>query len=79
MTNPTGRWAGIDHVQLAIPVGAEDVARAFYVDVFGLVEVALVRQDLTDVQRRRGCANDVTHLVTKLAAALEVGECVVPL
>lgn len=40
MTNPTGRWAGIDHVQLAIPVGAEDVARAFYVDVLGLVEVA---------------------------------------
>ena len=42
MTNPTGRWAGIDHVQLAIPVGAEDVARAFYVDVFGLVEVDIV-------------------------------------
>ena len=31
-------WVGIDHVQLAIPVGGEDVARAFFVDVFGLTE-----------------------------------------
>lgn len=34
------RWRGIDHVQLAIPVGAEDVARAFYEGVLGLAEVA---------------------------------------
>lgn len=33
-------WCGIDHVQLAIPVGAEGRARAFYVDVLGLTEVA---------------------------------------
>ena len=33
------RWRGIDHVQLAIPVGGEDVARGFYVDVLGLTEV----------------------------------------
>jgi catechol 2,3-dioxygenase-like lactoylglutathione lyase family enzyme len=33
------RWLGIDHVQLAIPVGAEDRARAFYVDVLGLEEI----------------------------------------
>jgi len=32
-------WRGIDHVQLAIPVGSEDRARAFYVGVLGLVEV----------------------------------------
>jgi catechol 2,3-dioxygenase-like lactoylglutathione lyase family enzyme len=32
-------WVGIDHVQLATPVGAEDEARRFYVDVLGLVEV----------------------------------------
>ncbi|MGK0274460.1 MAG: catechol 2,3-dioxygenase-like lactoylglutathione lyase family enzyme [Ilumatobacter sp.] len=32
-------WVGIDHVQLATPVGAEDEARGFYVDVLGLVEV----------------------------------------
>ena len=33
------RWIGIDHVQLAIPVDGEDVARAFYVGVLGLDEV----------------------------------------
>lgn len=32
-------WVGIDHVQMAIPVGAEDRARAFYVGVLGLTEV----------------------------------------
>ncbi|MFT4867386.1 MAG: catechol 2,3-dioxygenase-like lactoylglutathione lyase family enzyme [Ilumatobacter sp.] len=32
-------WVGIDHVQLATPAGAEDEARAFYVDVLGLVEI----------------------------------------
>jgi catechol 2,3-dioxygenase-like lactoylglutathione lyase family enzyme len=30
---------GIDHVQLSMPDGAEDVARAFYRDVLGLREV----------------------------------------
>ncbi len=33
------QWVGIDHVQLAIPVGAEDEARAYYVGVLGLTEV----------------------------------------
>lgn len=33
------RWVGIDHVQLAIPVGQEDVARRFYVGVLGMVEI----------------------------------------
>lgn len=32
-------WVGIDHVQLAIPVGEEDAARRFYVDVLGLAEM----------------------------------------
>ena len=32
-------WRGIDHVQLAIPVGAEDDARRFFVGVLGLTEV----------------------------------------
>jgi catechol 2,3-dioxygenase-like lactoylglutathione lyase family enzyme len=31
---------GIDHVQLAMPVGAEDMARAFYSGVLGLAEIA---------------------------------------
>ena len=30
---------GIDHVQVAMPVGAEDIARAFYNGVLGLPEV----------------------------------------
>ncbi|MFK7918730.1 MAG: glyoxalase [Ilumatobacter sp.] len=32
-------WVGIDHVQVAIPVAGENVARGFYVDVLGLQEV----------------------------------------
>jgi len=39
MTNENVRWVGIDHVQVAIPVGSEDAARAFYADVLGLSEV----------------------------------------
>ena len=35
----TPEWVGIDHVQLAIPVGGEAVARSFYVDVLGLTEI----------------------------------------
>lgn len=31
--------AGIDHVQLAMPVGGEDLARAFYSGVLGLAEI----------------------------------------
>lgn len=36
---PSGKWIGLDHVQLAIPVGGEDEARGFYVGVLGLTEV----------------------------------------
>lgn len=32
-------WVAIDHVQLAMPVGGEPLARQFYVDVLGFVEV----------------------------------------
>ena len=35
----TDDWTGIDHVQLAMPPGAEAACRAFYVDVLGLAEV----------------------------------------
>lgn len=34
------RLAGLDHVQLAIPVGGEEAARGFYAGLLGLVEVA---------------------------------------
>jgi len=37
--NNRSSWRGIDHVQLAIPVGGEQVAREFYVGVLGLTEV----------------------------------------
>lgn len=30
---------GIDHVQVAMPVGAEDIARRFYSGVLGLAEI----------------------------------------
>ena len=31
---------GLDHIQLAIPVGGEDRARAFFIDLLGMTEVA---------------------------------------
>ncbi len=34
-----GCITGIDHVQLAMPVGAEQLARGFYADVLGLQEI----------------------------------------
>ena len=37
--DPTSPWVGIDHVQLAMPAGGEDVARGFYTGVLGLGEV----------------------------------------
>lgn len=41
MTHPLKSvWSAIDHVQLAIPRGAEDRCRAFYVDLLGMQEVA---------------------------------------
>lgn len=42
---------GIDHVQLSMPEGGEDVARAFYRDVLGLHEV--VKPDA--MAARGGC------------------------
>lgn len=35
-----GYITGIDHVQLAMPVGAEELARQFYSGVLGLDEIA---------------------------------------
>jgi catechol 2,3-dioxygenase-like lactoylglutathione lyase family enzyme len=37
--NVSSWWRGIDHVQLAIPVGGEEQARAFFVERLGFVEV----------------------------------------
>lgn len=33
------RLAGLDHIQLAIPVGGEEAARRFYGEILGLAEV----------------------------------------
>ncbi|MHC1560876.1 VOC family protein [Actinomycetospora sp. C-140] len=33
-------FAGLHHVQLAMPAGQEDAARGFYADVLGMVEIA---------------------------------------
>src|SRR5262245_43060044 len=40
MSTESGRIVAIDHVQLAMPAGAEDAARSFYGGVLGLGEVA---------------------------------------
>ena len=42
---------GLDHVQLAMPTGGEDRARAFYVGVLGLTE----RAKPADLAARGGC------------------------
>jgi catechol 2,3-dioxygenase-like lactoylglutathione lyase family enzyme len=42
--------SGIDHVQVAMPVGAEDAARAFYNGVLGLPEIPKP----ADLYRRSG-------------------------
>ena len=34
-----GRVVGLDHLQLAIPVGGEEIARAFYGGLLGLAEI----------------------------------------
>ena len=36
---PPPGWRGLDHVQVAIPIGEEATARRFYVDVLGMVEI----------------------------------------
>jgi len=44
-------FASIDHVQLAIPAGAEDAARCFYRDVLSMVEIAKP----AELAKRGGC------------------------
>lgn len=39
-SEPTGRLIGIDHIQLAMPAGAEPAARGFYGGLFGFSEVS---------------------------------------
>jgi catechol 2,3-dioxygenase-like lactoylglutathione lyase family enzyme len=44
-------FTAIDHVQLAMPAGEEDRARAFFVDLLGMVEVAKP----AELAKRGGC------------------------
>jgi catechol 2,3-dioxygenase-like lactoylglutathione lyase family enzyme len=39
MDTAKSRFRGIDHVQLAIPVGGEEQARAFFVGLLGMAEL----------------------------------------
>ena len=60
-------WVGIDHVQLAMPVGGESVAREFYVGVLGLVEV----QKPTVMAARGGCWFEAGPVKVHLGAEAE--------
>lgn len=44
-------FIAIDHVQLAMPVGEEEVARRFYRDLLGMAEVPKPRE----LAKRGGC------------------------
>ena len=44
-------FTAIDHVQLAMPAGEEDRARAFFVNLLGMVEVAKP----AELAKRGGC------------------------
>jgi hypothetical protein len=41
----------LDHIQLAMPAGGEDAARAFYADLLGIPEVPKPK----DLAKRGGC------------------------
>lgn len=44
-------FTAVDHVQLAMPPGGEDAARAFFVDLLGMTELPKPRE----LAGRRGC------------------------
>lgn len=44
-------FTAIDHVQLAMPAGAEDTARSFYRDILGMSEIPKP----TELAKRGGC------------------------
>ncbi len=44
-------FAAIDHVQLAMPVGGEETARQFYVDILCMIELPKPRE----LAKRGGC------------------------
>ncbi len=60
-------WVGIDHVQLAMPVGGEPEARDFYVGVLGLAEVPKP----TVLAARGGCWFDAGSVRVHLGAEVD--------
>ena len=48
---PDEPFSAIDHVQVAMPVGSEDVARRFYAGLLGMVELAKP----AELAKRGGC------------------------
>src|ERR1700679_576914 len=48
---PEPIFSAIDHVQLAMPLGKEDQARAFYQDLLGMVEILKP----PELAKRGGC------------------------
>jgi catechol 2,3-dioxygenase-like lactoylglutathione lyase family enzyme len=50
-TSFTSAFVAIDHVQLAMPKGAEDTARRFYQDLLGMVEIPKP----PELAKRGGC------------------------
>lgn len=73
----------IDHVQITIPVGAEDEARGFYCDVLGLTEIAKPASlsgrggfwcEVGEFQLHIGTEDDIDRLVTKAHVAYGVDD-----
>jgi catechol 2,3-dioxygenase-like lactoylglutathione lyase family enzyme len=81
MDRKSNRIIGIDHVQITIPVGQEETARAFYCGVLGLTEIrkpeALAGRGgfwlaLGDLQIHIGTEDGVDRLRTKAHIAYRV-------
>ena len=80
--NPQNPFLAIDHVQLAMPLGAERTARRFYCDVLGMEEVPK-RADMLkkggvwfqsgDLQIHLGCETDF-HPAAKTHPGLRCGD-----
>ena|SRR6266496_1200725 len=51
MSGVSSAFLAIDHVQLAMPVGQEDIARRFYRDLLGMEEIPKP----AELARRGGC------------------------
>ena len=60
------RVVSLDHVQLAMPVGAESKARAFYGEILGLLEIPKPREIVSRGGVWFRCGNLQLHLGVEL-------------